>query len=226
MEQRRLSEGKLDLGPVEDVKHNDVVAAVPEVLQPGQHRGHVVEQVAQDQHQPATFEPLGQIVKDRPAARFLLGLAILHDVQQLVEMRRIAAGANQRADFVVERRQPDAVLLLQNQVRQRGSHALCVFQLRQRRGVAAVAHAFAGIQKQVADEVRFLLVLLEVELVGLAIHLPVDKAQVVAGAVFAVFGKLDREAVVGTAMRAGDIAFDDRAGAQFQPMQLRQRLRI
>jgi hypothetical protein len=38
-----------------------------------------------------------------------------------------------------------------------------------------------------------------------------------------VLGELDREAVEGAAMHAGDVALDDQAGAQLQALQLGER---
>jgi len=89
-----------------------------------------------------------------------------------------------------------------------------------------VAHRLAGIDKQVAGEVRFFFVLLEVVAVGLADDLPVDVAQVVARDVLAVLGELDREAVKRAFVQTADVALDNRAGFQLQALQLSQRLRI
>ena len=48
LEERRLAERELELGRVEDVEDDDLVAAVAEVLQPGDDPRHVVEQVGED----------------------------------------------------------------------------------------------------------------------------------------------------------------------------------
>ena len=45
--------------------------------------------------------------------------------------------------------------------------------------------------------------------VRLAEDFPIDLAQVVAGNIFPVFGKFDRETVKRTAMRARDVPFDN-----------------
>ena len=137
-----------------------------------------------------------------PVEVFRSADAVFHDVQQFLQVRRIAAGADQRADFAVERDQAHAVLLMQHQVGQRRGRALGVFQLRHRRRVALVAHALAGVQQQVADQVRLFLELLQVVLVGAAEDLPIEIAEVVAGRVLAVLGELDREAVERAAMHA------------------------
>src|SRR5581483_9534886 len=118
-----------------------------------------------------------------------------------------AAGTNQSADFAVEGDQSHTVLLLQNQVRQGRSDALGVVELGQGSRLTLIAHAFAGIKHEVADQVGLFLVLLEIELVGLTEDFPVDITQVVARRILAVFGKLDRKAMVGAAMQSRYVAF-------------------
>ena len=106
---------------------------------------------------------------------------------------------------------------MEHQVGQRRGGALGVFQLRARRGVAPVAHAFAGIQEQMADQVGFVLELLQIILVGPAEDFPIEIAKVVAGGVLAVLGELDREAVEGAAVDARHVSLDDRPGASGNP---------
>ena len=90
-----------------------LMPAVPEVLQPQHQTGYVVEQVAEDHHQAAFFDALGQIVKDRPHRRFALGAGKVHDVTELFQMRRMAAGADEIPHRIVVCRQADGILLLQ-----------------------------------------------------------------------------------------------------------------
>ena len=89
-----------------------------------------------------------------------------------------------------------------------------------------VGHRLAGVEQQVEQEVGLLLVLLEVELVGLGPDLPVDVADVVAGHVLAVLGELDGEAVVGAGVHARDVALDEQPGLEVEPLEASQRLRI
>src|SRR5262249_41751006 len=81
-------------------------------------------------------------------------------------------------------------------------------------------------EHQIAKQVGLILVLLEIDLVAFAEHLPIDIAQVVAGSVLAVLGKFYRESVVRTAMQTGHVAFDDMPRSQAQALNLSQRLRI
>ena len=139
-------------------------------------------------------------MKDHSHVRLAARRRDVHEVEDLLQMRRLAGRLEVASHRFVERRQADGVLLLERHVCQRRRDELGVLELRHvlARGVG---HRLARIQQQVQEKVRLLLVLLEVELVGLGPDLPVDVADVVAGHVLAVLGELDREAVV----RAGCI---------------------
>src|SRR5262249_60294516 len=79
-----------------------------------------------------------------------------------------------------------------------------------------VLHRLAGIDQEPRDEVRFLLVLLQVEAVGAAVDFPVDVLDVVARGVLAVLGELDGEPVPRAAVPAGEVALDHLPGLQLQ----------
>ncbi len=85
--------------------------------------------------------------------------------------------------------QPDCVLLPQQQIRQTGRDRAAVVVLVQR--PVAVVHRVADVHHQLAAEVGLGLVLLDVELVGLGPHLPVEVAQVVARGVIAMLDEFD-----------------------------------
>ena len=88
------------------------------------------------------------------------------------------------------------------------------------------AHRLADVEQQPADEVRLLLVLLEVEAAGPAVDLPVDVLDVVAGDVLAVLGELDGEAVVRALVHARQVALDDQPRLQLQAADLGERQRV
>ena len=97
----------------------------------------------------------------------LAGRGDVHHVEQLLQVRRLARRLEVAADLVVEGRQADRVLLLEDHVGERRGDELGVLELRDVRA-RGVRHRLAGVEQQVGEEVRLLLVLLEVELVGLA----------------------------------------------------------
>ena len=138
-------------------------------------------------------------------------------MQKLLHMRRIAARPHERTQFAVKRGQANAVLLLQDQIRQRSRNALRVLQLTQRRLGSPIAHALAGVQDEIADKIGLLLVLLQVILVGFSEDLPINLAQIIAGHVFAVLCELDRESVIRAFVDSRHVAFDNRLSAQLRP---------
>ena len=95
-----------------------------------------------------------------------------------------------------------------------------------RRRVAPVAHALAGVQQQVADQVGLVLELLQIVFVGPAEDFPIEIAEIVAGGILAMLGELDRKAVERAAMDARHIALDDPPCAERQPLQPGKHLRI
>ena len=86
---------------------------------------------------------------------------------------------------------------------------LGVFELGQRRVGALVSHALAYVQHQVADQVGFVFVLFQIELVRSAEHFPIDVAQVIPRRILAMLGEFDRKPAVRTAMQPSHVAFHD-----------------
>ena len=97
--------------------------------------------------------------------------------QQRQHVARFASastlGRQALANLLVERDQPDRVLLMDHQVAQRRGQADAVFELRQLLAIR-VAHRAAQIHHQVAGDVGLGLELLDVVLVGLGVDQPVD----------------------------------------------------
>ena len=62
-----------ELRRVQDVEHDDLMATVPEVFQPGDDPGGFVEEVGEDRDHAPLLEPLRQIVQDHADVRLLTG---------------------------------------------------------------------------------------------------------------------------------------------------------
>ncbi len=75
-------------------------------------------------------------------------------------------------------------------------------------------------------EVGFLLALLDVVPIAASEDLPVDQGRIVTVNVLAVFRELHAEPLEGTAMKAGEKAFDDRARLQLEGAQPREDRRV
>ena len=81
-----------------------------------------------DHHAPL-LEPLGQVVEDDAQVRLLARGGDVQHVEQLLQVRRLARRLQVAADRVVEDRQADRVLLLEDHVGQRRGDELRVLQL-------------------------------------------------------------------------------------------------
>ena len=116
--------------------------------------------------------------------------------------------------------QPDGVRLLHDQVAEGGGQGAGGVVLGDDGAVRplhrAHLHALAGVHHHPRDEVRFLLVLLQVVAFGAAVDLPVDVPDVVAGGVLAVLGELDGEPVPRASVPPGEVALDHLPGVEFQ----------
>src|SRR5271166_383385 len=223
--QRGFPERELNLRRVEHVEDDDLVPAVAEVLEPGHDPGRIIKEVGEDGHHPPLLEPFRQVVQYRTHVRFLACRSHVEHVEELLEVRWLTGRTQVAADGVVEETQADRVLLLDDHVGQRRNDELSVLELGYvlARGVR---HRFAGVQKQVQEQVRVLLVLLEVKLVRLGPDLPIHVADVVPRHILAVLGELDGEAVVGAGMHSRDVALDHKPGLEIEPLEASQRLRI
>src|ERR1035437_9632932 len=90
----------------------------------------------------------------------------------------------------------------------------------------AEAHGLAGIDDAEEMQVGFFEVLLEINLVGFTVLFPIDMADVIAGDIRAMLGKLDGDALVGRAVHAAGQAFDDETGAEVDGADARERSRV
>ena len=114
------------------------------------------------------------------------------------------AGRHDAQHLLVEGGQRDLVALADDRVAQGGDHLRGVGQLLLR--AVAVAHRGAGVEHEMADEVRLHLVLLDEEHVAREVQPPVDVLGIVAPGILAVAGKLDGEARQRRLVRPGQVA--------------------
>jgi hypothetical protein len=136
------------------------------------------------------------------------------------------------SDFIGVDGQSDAIALLERDVGDRGGHGGGVVELAPVgstvetglvslaagafEGARAVAHRSGCINQDDKIEVRLLLMLLQLELVGSSEDLPIEVAEVITGHVGTMLGKLDGQALVRRAMGAGGEPFDDHLRPQLE----------
>ena len=87
-------------------------------------------------------------------------------------------------------------------------------------------HGGAGIQHEKNAELRFLLVLPDVQALRAAEQPPVHAARVVAKLIVAVFGKLDRRTFLRAAMTAVEKTVHEITRLEFERRQFRQQLHV
>src|SRR5262245_42306476 len=105
-------------------------------------------------------------------SRLLAGLCRLDNRQKLLQLRLIASRSNHRANLIAKCCQPNGILLPEDEPGQCCCNALGVLELRKHRRRARISHALADIENQIANEVRLIFILLEIDLVAAAKHLP------------------------------------------------------
>ena len=214
------------------VQQDHLVLLVTEVMQGLEHLLRVVEQVGDDDDQPATVYPFGYVVEDGCKCGLVAGFRLVKLLKDRPQVPAAAARGNITADRGVERYESDRVLLVDHQVCQRRRQALGVLKLAERPvvapggGVAGVFHRAGGVDQDCRPQVGLLDVLLDVVPVGLGQHAPVEVADVVAGGILAVLGELDGKALVGALVPAGDKPLDHPAGDQLQAADLGQRVGV
>src|SRR6478672_5839733 len=73
---------------------------------------------------------------------------------------------------------------------------------------------------------RFLFELLHVEAIAPRVDFPVDRGEVVAGKILAIFGELDRKTLERASVQPGKKSFDDGACLQLESTETRHHRRI
>lgn len=124
------------------------------------------------------------------------------------------AGLNPRPDFGIEGRDPDCVLLPQQEVGQRRGDLARVFVFRQL--ARTEQHRLGQVDEQRRAKIRFFFVLLDIVPVGFRPDLPVNPANVVTRRVLTVLRKLDGLSKVGTAVQTRQKPFHHVASEDFQ----------
>ena len=139
-------------------------------------------------------------------------------------MARAVTWSEVVGDPVLESDQPDRVALEREEVGDGGRRGAGVLTLAVIEG--AIVHRPAGVQHDVAAQVRLVLEPLDVVAVGAGEEPPVEIAGVVPRRVLAVLAELDREAMVGAAVGALDETLDGCPGTELEALDAHQGTRV
>src|SRR5438552_8539558 len=105
------------------------------------------------------------------------------------------------------RDQTNGIELMEHQASQGGRDILGILKLAAM--LPAKCHAAASVHEQVGLEVRLLLVFLDVIVVGLSQHAPIDVADFVARIILQMLRELDAEPLVTTLVHPGEKSLDN-----------------
>jgi hypothetical protein len=184
----------------------------------------VVEEVGEDRHDARAAARLRDPVRDAADAGRAARLGCSRAASMSFSWAGPVAPARPLAHVVVEQHQARRVALAQHQVPERGGAPARVVELAP--GERAEGHRLAGVDQEVAAEVRLGDELLDHQAVRAREDLPVERAQLVAGHVLAVLRELHRAAALRRAVVAGHEALDHRASHQREPRQTIQHRRV
>ena len=198
-----------EFGGVEDLEDDDFVPGEAQVLDAAEHRLLIVEEVADEEDDAAAADLAGEVGEDAGDGGGPGGDVAGEEVADLVDLREGIGAGLVRTGRGVEDGEGDGVTLEEDEVGEARGDGAGVVELGDFAG--AILHGLAAIEEEVGDEVRLLLVLLDVVAVAAAEDFPVEMPGVVAGDVFAMLRKLDGESAEGGAVRAGHVALDDAA---------------
>jgi hypothetical protein len=112
----------------------------------------------------------------------------------LHQLQLLGRGPDGGADLVIEEHQPGGIALTDQQRRQ-GGHGGGGMVVLGGASAARIAHRCAGVQEERRLEIALLLEPLDVVAVAARIHAPVELLEIIAGAVLAVVGEFDAQAV-------------------------------
>ena len=206
------------------MEQDHIVPSVTQAAQGLQHRLDVAQQIAEDHHQTAVSQHGGNLRQAVSDIRLSGGTQTRKLREHVSQLRAFGARGQAGADLGVEGNQAHGILLVNHQVTQRRRQTDPIVELGQLLLVRE-SHRATEVHRQIARDVGFRFELLDVILVRLGVHQPIDILGIVAGGVLAMLTELHRESVKRTRMQPLQKAFDDKLGAQVQAGRSAERLR-
>ena len=222
LEADRVVVGEVDLGGVEDVEHDHVVAREAQGLDGVEHLLGLLVEVGDDGDDAGPLEELGRLVEGRPERP---GPARLHPVEGVErDLEMLGGRRHPFHDVVVERDDAHPVALLRAEIAEAGGEEAAVVELGQL--VAAEAHRLRHVEDHREVGVGVGLELLDVEPIGPRVEPPVDAPDVVARHVPAVLGEVDGDAQVRRLVQAVDEPLDHETRGQLEAADTGQHLGV
>ena len=202
--------GKVDLVIVEDLKDNYLLMVAAEHAKVLDDRLDISEAIREEDHQPSATADTENLLKGGSQIGFSSALGACQRFHEGPQMARANSGWNLDSDARVEGDNTDCVLLGCEQVGQTCCESDCIFVFAE--SVASgsgITHRVALVDEQRCAQIGFVLVLPNIESVGLAVYFPVDRADLVPVNVRPMLFEVDAGTDVTRTMHAAAEPVDD-----------------
>ena len=224
-ERRRVAEREVDLLPVQNLIDDHVMLLAAEMRQRGADFLDVVEQIGENDDEAAAAALLREAVQRHGQIRLIRRLVGDQRVADGPQMFGAALRGKQGATSRIEQRQPDAVLMMDGDVRQRRRQTAGVAVLAVRLLVRRVGHGARRVHQQMDAKARLLFILAEIQPFVFSVNLPVQMLGIVSGHVLPIVRELDGDAFQLASMRTRHRPLHRETGAEGQTRQTRHILR-
>jgi hypothetical protein len=205
---------------VKDVKHGQIVFAIVEMPETVEEFLGVVEEVGEHDDERAAANLVGERVERFDETGLTGGFLFAERVEDVPEVRGIAAGRDVEGNVLLTTREPNRVALEHREVGEGTGEATGVVEF------VAEFHRAAAIENEMTTEIGVGLEFFEVEPVGPGDDAPVKMPGIVADDILPVFGEFNARAAVRALMATGDAAFHRRARTEFKPGEPRESGRV
>src|SRR6185436_11657568 len=140
-------ERQVELGLIEEMKYDHVIALEAKQPQPFQNLLRFVEQIGNQNHQSAPLDLTGDVLEDSADVRVAARTALLKRIDDLDHVVALGARRQERFDPIGKRDDAGGVLLLQNKVGERCGKRAAVVELGDT--VRRIVHRRAGIEHEI-----------------------------------------------------------------------------
>ena len=190
-EAHRACEIKIVFLPIQQVKHGHVMLVETQMFDAVEQRRHLREEVADDYHQRALPDALGEIMQRLHDVRFARRRRLPERLVDLPQMRR-RAPRREIHRLLCEASEPHGVALMHEHVRESRREFARVIEARAALRRAREFHRGARVHHHVAAQIRVRLEFADEKFVRPRKHAPVEELDVVPRRILPVFCKLDR----------------------------------
>ncbi len=198
------------------MEEDDFISMVAQRLDHADDLNRGVEKIRDDHDHAALAQKILKMDQGLRVIGFGASLGILKAAQQAKQLPLAGRGADVSAHLIVEDNQAGRIALrLGGQVEKRRGKKARVIHLGD--FVGGIVHGTAGVEQDGQQRVGLAAIAFQVSAFGAGKDVPIHMAQVVAGAVGAIFGELLAETEFRRTMQAGDEAIDDGLGHEVQP---------